>query len=377
MPIKLLPLNRGARRELAFLTGAGALAATFLKRDKSLALTLGIGAAALLFWPGKRVSFRGKSVVITGGSRGLGFALAQTFLREGARLTLLARNGDDLLRAEAQLREQFGGDVATIPCDITKPAALREALKQAEERHGRIDVLVNNANAITIGPFATMDQRDFGALLNLQVQAVVNAVQATLPAFRRAGGGHVINISSIGGKIAVPHMSTYCASKFALAGLSENMGTELSVDNVKVTTVFPGLMRLGSAIQAVIKGDHEKEYAWFAAGDVLPGASVSSRYAARRIVEAARHGDAQVIFPSTVRLAALAHETFPELFALVMRTAAQFFPRGTSTERKTGEEVKGWLENQSWYALLKPLQHGAESRLNQRGRWDADFNLGN
>jgi len=185
-----------------------------------------------------------------------------------------------------------------------------------------------------------------------------------------------VNICSIGGKVPVPHMSSYCAAKFALAGLSAALHAELGAQGVTVLTVFPGLMRTGSVIQAVVKGDHEKEFAWFAAGDSIPLVSVSARYAARRILAGIRDGDAEVVFPVTMRLAELARSAFPELFALTMREAARFFPQGSSTERRTGAESRNWLHAQPWFGPLRLLSEKAQKEFNQTERFDPDFNLG-
>ncbi len=366
-------MSRGLRRELALLTGAGALA-MLARRQNTAAALLGLGAAALAAFPGG-YSFRNRSVVITGGSRGLGLALAEEFLRAGARVALLARDSDELDQARALLLERGTGEIITLSCDVTQRAELARAFEQVEGVFGGVDILVNNAGAITVGPFETMDRDDFTGVLELQVHSIVNAVQLLLPQLRQSRG-RVVNIASIGGKIPVPHMSSYCAAKFALAGLSATMHAELGAQGVTVTTVFPGLMRTGSVIQAVVKGDHEKEFAWFAAGDSVPVMSVSAKYAARRILAGIRDGDAEVVFPVTMRLAELARSAFPELFALALREAARFFPEGSSTERRTGAESRNWLHAQPWFGPLRLLSEKAQKDYNQTERFDPDFNLG-
>ena len=366
-------MSRGVRRELAFLAGAASLAC-FARRNRTAAALLGLGAATLAIFPGG-YSFRNRSVVITGGSRGLGLALAEEFLRAGARVALLARDADELDQARSLLLERVTGEIITLNCDVTQRTELARAFEQVEGVFGGVDILVNNAGAITVGPFETMDRDDFAGVLELQVHSIVNAVQLLLPQLRHARG-RVVNICSIGGKVPVPHMSSYCAAKFALAGLSASLHAELGAQGVTVTTVFPGLMRTGSVIQAVVKGDHEKEFAWFAAGDSIPVLSVSAAYAARRILAGIRDGDAEVVFPVTMRLAELARSAFPELFALAMREAARFFPEGNSTERKTGAESRNWLHAQPWFGPLRLLSEKAQKDYNQTERFDPDFNLG-
>jgi short-subunit dehydrogenase len=367
-------MNRGIRKELALLAGI-ASAGCWLARKKGWARGLAVASAALNFFPTIGYTFRNRSVVITGSSRGLGLALAEQFLREGARVALIARDSDELDRAQNLLQQRVSGQVFTISCDVTQPVEVKRAFEQIEGVFGRIDILVNNAGSIVIGPLESMEREDFDRLLDLQVNAIVHATQTVLPIFRANGGGRVVNICSIGGKVAVPHMSVYCAAKFALAGLSAVMAAELAADHVIVTTVFPGMMRVGSPRQAMVKGDHEKEFAWFALGDVLPGLSVSAARAARTILSAIRAGDAQVIFPATARLAILAQNNFPEISAFVMRTAGRFFPKGQSFERKTGAESGEWLEQQSWYPFIQPRIEAAEEEGNQKSDGESRFNL--
>lgn len=369
-------MNYGLRKEFAIISGLIS-AGLYLCRQKSWASAFALGAVGLALRPAHQYSFKGKSVVITGGSRGLGLAIAQTLLREGASVTLLARDESELAQAKILLRDQFeNAGILTIACDVTQPLELEQAIAQAESTFGRLDVLVNCAGSIAVGPFNTMEFPDFDAQLNLQLKAVIQATRLVIPAFRRVGGGRIVNVSSIGGMVPVPHMTTYCAAKFALTGLSESMAAELAPDNIKITTVLPGLMRTGSPIQAVFKGDYEKEYAWFAAGDVMPGLSVSAQEAAMRIMEGARNGDAQVVFPWITKVGIIGHAFFPETYALFARQAARFMPKSDSLVRKTGAQSQGWLERQLWYKPLKSREEIAENLFNQTEKFDADFNLG-
>ncbi len=367
-------MNRGIRREVALLTGLASVG-FWVTRKRGLAKALALGALALRFWPTVGYTFRNRSVVITGSSRGLGLALAEQFLREGARVALLARDSEELDRAQELLQQRVSGQIFTISCDVTQPNDVKRAFEQIEGVFGRIDILVNNAGSILVGPIESMERADFEAVLDLQVHAIFQSTLAVLPIFRQHGGGRIANICSIGGKIPVPHMSTYCAAKFALAGLSSVMGAELASQGVAVTTVFPGMMRVGSTVQAVIKGDHEKEYAWFALGAVTPGVSVSAEYAARAILSGIRAGDAEVVFPATSQLAVFAKSNFPELFAFVLRTAARFYPKGQSSEKRTGAESKEWLERQSWYAFFQAATQAEREKGNQLAKAEPEFQV--
>lgn len=369
-------MNRGLRNELSVIAGLAALI-LWMARYRSLAAILGLGIVGLRVAPSKTYAFATRTALITGGSRGLGLALAERLLREGARVILLARDVDELARAKVRLETLIpDGQVLTIPCDVSKILELEQAFIQAEAWGGRLDLLVNNAGSISVGPFETMDDVDFEAQMDLQVYAVIHAVRLALPIFRRQGEGRILNICSIGGDLPVPHMSAYCVPKFALAGLSETLGAELASDNIKVTTAFPGLMRTGSPVQAVFKGNHELEYGWFATGDVLPGLSVSAGSAARKILDAVRNGDTQARFPMITRTGILGHAAFPELYAFIMRQTARLMPKGESRLRKTGAASRTWLESRRWYKKLSAREAAAEASLNQMGKYDAEFNLG-
>ena len=205
----------------------------------------------------------GKVVLITGGSRGLGLVMARQLVAAGARVAICARDPDELRRAKADL----GGRVTTVTCDVTEPDQLDRLVGEVHAQLGAIDVLINNAGIIQVGPMKLMTLEDYERAMATHFWAPLRLTLAVLPRMLERGEGRIVNISSIGGKIAVPHLLPYTASKFALVGLSEGMRAELAKDNIKVTTVVPGLMRTGSPVNASFKGRHHAEYAWFAAGD--------------------------------------------------------------------------------------------------------------
>src|SRR5439155_26253999 len=138
-------------------------------------------------------------------------------------------------------------------------------------------------------------ERDYQESMDVHFWGPLHAMNAVLPLMRARGGGRIVNISSIGGKVGVPHLAPYCASKFALVGLSESAAAELRKDNIYLTTVCPGLMRTGSARNALFKGRNEQEYTWFTLSGSLPGMSQCAERAARRIVNACRWGEPELI----------------------------------------------------------------------------------
>ena len=311
----------------------------------------GIGAILLAqAWRSRRdaYDFAGKSVVITGGSRGLGLVMARVLADEGARLTLIARDEEDLARASDDIRtRQPFADVLTIAADVRRRHDTDRAIAQVLDRHGRIDVLINNAGIIQVGPIDHMKLPDYEDAMNTHFWGPLFMIQAALPHMRRQGEGRIVNISSIGGRVAVPHLLPYSASKFALTGLSDGLRAELADDNIVVTTVCPGLMRTGSPVNAMFKGKRPQEYAWFAISDSLPLASIDARRAARQIIDACRHGDAELVITVQAKLAILARTIAPELFAGAMAVMNRLLPQRADAD---GDRAEPGRENESGWA---------------------------
>jgi short-subunit dehydrogenase len=175
-------------------------------------------------------------------------------------------------------------------------------------------------------------------------------ILAALPYMRRQGAGRVVNISSIGGKVAVPHLVPYSASKFALAGLSDGFRIELARENIVVTTVCPGLMRTGSPVNAMFKGRRAQEYAWFAISDSLPFTSINAERAGRQIIAACRRGDAELVITVQANIAVMARALAPELFQDAMALVARLLPRPAGAE---GDVARRGEESESEWAPSK------------------------
>jgi NAD(P)-dependent dehydrogenase (short-subunit alcohol dehydrogenase family) len=288
---------------------------------RSLILTLGgLALAGCLISRATRrtCSFARKVVLITGGSRGLGLALARQLCAEGTRVALLARDPDELARAREEL-VQAGGDVLTISCDLLEREQIDAAVQEVADHFGGIDVVINNAGIIEIGPFEHMQREDFERAMNLHFWAPFNLIMKAIPHMRRRGGGRIVNIASIGGKMAVPHLAPYCASKFALVGLSDALRAELARDRIHVTTVTPGLMQTGSQGNARFKGDHRAEYTWFSLSTALPFASVKAERAAAQIISACRRGLPSLAIPLAARATILGSALFPNTAGSMMK----------------------------------------------------------
>jgi NAD(P)-dependent dehydrogenase (short-subunit alcohol dehydrogenase family) len=336
---------------------------------RALAIWMSVGGALGLAFarrPRRSFSFQGRTVVITGGSRGLGLVIARQLAREDAHLVLLARNPEELRNAEIELT-QSGATVLVLRCDIRKREQVEHAVQRVIETFGRIDVLINNAGVIQVGPMEHMTGEDFEQAMAVHFYGPLYSTLAVLPHMRAAAMGRIVNISSIGGKIAVPHLVPYSASKFALVGLSDGLRAELRRQNILVTTVLPGLMRTGSPPNAHFKGRHKAEYAWFALSDSLPVLSVSAERAASEIIEACRRGMPRLVIGVHTKAAILLNELFPgaaaELAALANRLLPSPDPSGSD------QLYSGW-ESQSPYvpSWLTKLSDRATAENNEMPR---------
>ena len=268
---------------------------------------------------------RDKVVVITGGSRGLGLVLARYVCARGGNVALIARDPEELARAKADLAPH-SSVVLTIECDLLDSEQIRSAVRRIIDRFGKIDILINNAGIIEVGPLEHLRPEDFDRAMRLHFWAPFELISQIVPEMRLWGGGRIVNISSIGGKIAVPHMASYSASKFALTGLSDAVRAELARDNIHVTTVAPGMMRTGSHVNAKFKGKHDKEFAWFAASAGAPLLSMNANRAARKILAACRRGQPSLTLTFAARAAILGNALFPNLTGYAMKFANRLLP---------------------------------------------------
>jgi short-subunit dehydrogenase len=301
---------------------------------------LGLLVAVWKLTQRKKADLFGKSVLITGGSRGLGLALAEEFALHGARLIICARKERELELARQHLAAQ-GVEVLAIPCDVTKREQVQELVKRATQQYGGIDILVNNAGIITVGPLEAQTLEDYEESMAIMFWGPVYATLAVLPQMREHKKGCIVNISSIGGKVSVPHLLSYSCAKFALTGFSEGLYAELAKEGIAVVTVNPGLMRTGSPVNAFFKGEHHAEYTWFSISDSLPLLTISAKRAAQQIVRAVRTGQAEITLGFPAKLLATLHGLFPGLVAKSLAIANRLLPgpgKAAGLDRSMGRE---------------------------------------
>jgi NAD(P)-dependent dehydrogenase (short-subunit alcohol dehydrogenase family) len=304
-----------------------------------VAAGVGAGIGASLLFRRRGAELAGATVLITGGSRGLGIAMAREFARQGCRLVLCARDADEL-RAARQDLEARGAETLAVECDVGDRAQVERMVEQALRHFGRIDVLVNNAGEIRVGPLEAMQMEDFERAMRVMFWGTVYPTMALLPHFRNRGSGRIVNVTSIGGKVAMPHLLPYTCAKFAAVGFSEGLRAELKDTGVRVITIAPGLMRTGSHLNAEFKGEHDREAAWFSVSATLPGVTMSADRAARQIVEATRRGRAEKILGAQANLLARFHGLFPGLTSELLGLVDQWLlPSGEATAIRRGSET--------------------------------------
>jgi NAD(P)-dependent dehydrogenase (short-subunit alcohol dehydrogenase family) len=315
--------------------------------SRTIKISAALMAAKAVMRRARRIDFVNRTVVISGGSRGLGLELARRFAAEGARLALLARSSEELQKAGEEL-EKKGAGVLLLPCDVRNENDIDQSVQRVIDWSGRIDVLINNAGVIQVGPYEHMEREDYENALQVHFWGPLQLMLRAIPHMKRRGEGRIVNIASFGGKVAVPHLVPYCASKFALVGLSDAMRSELAKYRIGVTTVCPGLMRTGSHVNAWFKGQHEKEFALFSIANALPLLSVSAPAAAARITNACRYGDAFVTIGPQARLAEVVNAVFPDTAGELLKVIARLLPGEGSSQAKLGWESRsglapGWL----------------------------------
>lgn len=330
------------------------------KLDPTLAVAalLGGGWAAYRLIASRR-SFAGQVVLVCGGSRGLGRALARVLAARGAHVAICGRDAVDLADAQRELEEiaaarGAGGEIFADTCDLRDRDAVARFVARVATQLGPIDVVVANAATIEVGPVEVLGAHAFERAMDAIFWSSFNPVMAVLPSMRARGSGTVVFITSIGGRIGVPHLAPYSAAKFAEVGFSESLRAEVARDGVRVLTVVPGLMRTGSYAHARFAGDPEKEYVWFTAGATTPFVAMAPDRAAKRIVGAIARGDRELVFTLPAILARRLHGLAPSLVARLSEISGRFLPRapadpvllpeeGARVEDTSGSKVVGAL----------------------------------
>jgi NAD(P)-dependent dehydrogenase (short-subunit alcohol dehydrogenase family) len=311
----------------------------------------------------------GEVALITGGSRGLGFLIARELGRSGCRVAICARNEQELAVARNELQRE-GIAVLVVRCDVTDPNAVAEMIERVTTHYGRIDLLVNNAGIIQVGPLESLTTAHFEEAMAVIFWGTYYTTQALLPQLLARRHGRIVNITSIGGAVSVPHLLPYSAAKFAATGFSQGLHEEMRNKGIYVTTVAPSTLRTGSHLQAQVTGQHVPEYTWFGLSATVPFISTSAESAARQVVRATKRRATFHYVGWPARIMGRFHGLFPGLTADLLGLVASYgLPNApdTPTVTKRGLAVDEQLSprQRRWRHLLMMLGQHAARRHHQ------------
>lgn len=262
--------------------------------------------------------------LVAGSSRGLGLLVARELLDRGHAVALCARDRAEVDRA-AQLLARHG-TVRPYVCDVGSRHEVDALVARVEQDLGPVDVLVSVAGVIQVGPAESMTHEHFEEAVATMLWGPVHLAWAVLPGMRSRGRGRIGTVTSIGGKVAAPHLLPYATAKFGAVGFTEGLAAELAGTGVSATTVVPGLMRTGSHERAMFTGDQAAEYAWFAPAATLPLLSMDAERAARRIVDGVLRGRAHVVLTPLAKVGMRVHGLMPSTTVHVMGLVNRVLP---------------------------------------------------
>jgi len=315
-------------------------------------------------------SLNGQVVLITGSSRGLGFQLAREFAAQGCKVVMCARVQEELDKAQAQF-EDWNIEVFSLVCDVSDQSQVNGMVEAVMERYGHVDILVNNAGTIQVGPIQSATLEDFEQAMDTMFWGGIHTILAFLPQMQARKSGHIVNITSIGGKVSVPHLLPYVAAKFAMTGFSEGLTAELMGSGVRVTTIIPGLMRTGSYLNAFFKGHQQDEFRWFGIGDNLPFISIDGQKAAKTIVQAVRRGETEYVLTIPAKGLTRFYGLLPNVAIPLIGVMSQLLlpsatdnavkERGMEIQVRMREAVFNWITKRGRSAAQEFNQYTAPS----------------
>lgn len=272
--------------------------------------------------------------LVAGASRGLGFLIAGELARRGYHVAICSRDQEALDGAAHQLREQ-GAVVTARECDISDAVAVEQLIDDIESTIGPIQVAVCVAGIIEVGPFDSLTREHFEQAIGTMLWGPINVALPLAKRMKLRHHGRIGIVSSIGGMVGVPHLLPYSTAKFGAFGFSQGLRSELSGSGVSVTSVVPGLMRVGSHLRAQFSGNQPKEYTWFAIGASTPGLSINADRAAARITDGVLRGRGMVLLTPLAKIGVRVHGIAPSLTAAAIGRVGRLLPGPAQTATAT------------------------------------------
>lgn len=314
---------------------------------------------------------RGRSVrqrpvaLVLGASRGLGFLLARELGTRGHDLAVVARSVEGLEAARDDL-DATGAEVLALPADLSSRPAAESVVETTARHYGRLDVVIAAAGIIQVAPLRALDAQDLADAQDAVFWSAVYPVLAAVTIMRRHGGGRVVIVTSIGGKVPTPRLLPYTAAKFATVGFAEALRTEAGRDGISVTTAVPGLMRTGSTRNALVGGNPEAEFRWFSALAGLPVLSMDAGRAARRIVSAGLAGRPQVVLTPAAKIGVRMHGLAPSLTTRALSLLERALPEPGEHRPEPGHD----RPDQPWWhralTILDRRHHELDDETSRR-----------
>ena len=220
-------------------------------------------------------TLEGRVALVTGASSGIGEATAASLAAEGARVAVAARRSDRLNALVERLRHA-GREAIAIQADVAEQASAERMVETTVERFGRLDVLVNNAGLMVLAPFATSNPDDWRRMIDVNVLGMLYCTRAALPHLKRARSGHIVNVSSVAGRLPFATGTVYCATKYAVVGFSDTLRKELLADKIRVTVIEPGAVQTELVQQVTDKSTRETIAKWQASMRQLRSEDIAS-----------------------------------------------------------------------------------------------------
>lgn len=287
---------------------------------------------AMFEWQRRRnleAYFESKTVLITGGSTGLGFALAKRLLRYGANVSLCGRDEEKLQQVKNRLI-LYANRLLVFQCDVASKEKVDRWVDASIDRFGKVDLLINNAGILTVGPFESQGDDLFRENLDIMFWGTLNTIRSVMPHLKPKA--QITNILSVGAKISIPHMSSYSVAKSAAAALSESLGIELRRYGITVTAAFPWLLRTGSYPNGFFPKGDENEFRVFSLGSALPGLALNAEAAVTEILLATKTKKAEVFIGAPAKVVTLLRGAFPGLSRRLLSLASELVLSPPSTK---------------------------------------------